>query len=78
MRRNISKYSADDGEATEKFKAFIKNIPSYPGIIASDIFATEIEAIKQVSEVIGDWVEKREEVVKEQRNRFPKKNRRRY
>lgn len=77
MRRNMSNYRADDGEAAEKLKTFIKNIPSYPGIIASDIFATEIEAIKQVSEGIGDWVEKREEEVREQREKSKSKRKRR-
>ena len=74
MRRNMSKYRTDDGEAAEKFKEFIKSGLQFPGLFLEDIFMKE----KLILEDIGDLIEKREEEVKEQRNRFPKKNRRRY
>ena len=72
MRRNMSKYR--DGEGAENFKKFVQSGLRLPGMLLEDIFATEAAAF----DYIGKGLEERREEIKDRRDKFPTKRRKRY
>ena len=72
MRRKMRKHS--DGQAAEDLKEFIRSGLRLPGILLKDIFATEAAALNYLETAI----EEREQEVKDRRDKFPTKNRKRY